>query len=204
MLCNHSVSDSIGSVDYTSNISYSSSNSFTFNYSSMNSPSGKKLPGGWRAVYKQAYDTDRPHTHPWEMLGFSSKPSWWESVYGPAPYTSDNLILWQDLEQGAIKEPGKAVIRDKKYVRPGLTGHIPTNEFGQLLSPLESSYARGFSYVVSSRDLFEFGDEAPTETAWRRSSEYPFAMQATMALTKPAEYLGLYVDNDKYVYEQDK
>ena len=37
--------------------------------------------GYWRAVYKDAYDTDRHHTHPWEMLG-SINPTWWETVYG--------------------------------------------------------------------------------------------------------------------------
>tara|TARA_B110000503_G_scaffold133164_1_gene210255 strand:+ start:14089 stop:27768 length:13680 start_codon:yes stop_codon:yes gene_type:complete len=187
----------VGDADYTTNSIVSQGSSFTYNYSRSSSPTGNPLPGFWRAVYKQAYDTDRPHTHPWEMLGFSSKPSWWESVYGPAPYTSDNLILWQDLEQGAIKEPGKAVIRDKKYVRPGLTGHIPTNEFGQLLSPLESSYARGFSYVVSSRDLFEFGDEAPTETAWRRSSDYPYSLLTALLLLRPAQVMGINFDRSR-------
>ena len=45
---------------------------------------------------KHYYDTDRPHTHPWEMIGYSVKPTWWEDIYGPAPYTSGNTILWED------------------------------------------------------------------------------------------------------------
>ena len=61
-----------------------------------------------------AYDTDRPHTHPWEMLGFSVKPSWWETQYGPGPYTRNNLPLWQDLSAGIVRQPNFKV--DKKYL----------------------------------------------------------------------------------------
>ena len=46
---------------------------------------GETLAGFWREVYQEAYDTDRPHTHPWEMLGFSIKPTWWNDVYGSDP-----------------------------------------------------------------------------------------------------------------------
>jgi hypothetical protein len=41
------------------------------------------------------------------MIGFTVKPDWWESVYGPAPYTSGNLVLWQDLELGKVADPEK-------------------------------------------------------------------------------------------------
>ena len=183
--------------DYTNNDFITQGLPFTYNYSKTVSPTGKKLPGYWRAVYKQAFDTDRPHTHPWEMLGFSKMPLWWESVYGPAPYTKDNLILWQDLEIGAVKEPGKPIKRLKKYVRPGLTSFIPVNEFGQLISPLESGYVKEFSYSTSRNIKFKFGDEAPTETAWRRSSEFPFALLTAILLNRPAEVLGLGFDRSR-------
>ena len=183
--------------DYTDSSFTTQGISFTYNYSESISPTGKQLPGFWRAVYKQAYDTDRPHTHPWEMLGFSKQPSWWETVYGPAPYTSDNLIMWQDLEVAAVKQPGVPVQRLKKFVRPGLTSHIPVNEYGQLISPLESGYAKQFSYNVSRRATFAFGDEAPTETAWRRSSEYPFALLTAILLNRPAEIMGIGFDRSR-------
>ena len=181
----------VGNEDYTDNSFVTQGVPFTYNYSKSSSPTGKPLPGFWRAVYKQAFDTDRPHTHPWEMLGFPSMPSWWTDVYGPAPYTRDNLILWQDLEQGAIKEPGQPVRRLKKFVRPGLTDHIPVDEYGRLLSPLQSNYVREFSYVTSKNVKFKFGDEAPTETAWRRSSEYPFSLLTAMLLMRPAQVFGI-------------
>jgi hypothetical protein len=83
--------------DYTLHDFFDRTNSFTFNYSCSTSSTGALVPGFWRQIYQQAYDTDRPHTHPWEMIGFSIKPSWWESQYGPAPYTKENLLLWQDI-----------------------------------------------------------------------------------------------------------
>ena len=182
-----------GDPDYTSNENYVTSNSFTYNYKSMSSPNGDALPGWWRGVYRQAYDTDRPHTHPWEMLGFTIKPSWWEDEYGPAPYTSANLVLWEDLQEGVIREPGVPVRRNKKYARPGLTNHIPVNDQGQLLSPLDSNYAQNFIQSLT-RDDFSYGDETPVETAWRKSSDYPFALITSWVLNQPTKVIGVGFD----------
>ena len=101
--------------DYTLNDFHNRTNSWTFNYSSAVSPNGVTLPGFWRAAYREAYDTDRPHTHPWEMLGFSIKPTWWETQYGPAPYTRDNLVLWTDLQNGVVRQPNKKIKILNKY-----------------------------------------------------------------------------------------
>ncbi len=168
-------------------------NSFTFNYKNSIDNTGELLSGFWRKIYKDFYDTDRPHTHPWEMLGFSLKPVWWESVYGPAPYTSNNLILWRDLEQGIIREPLKTVTKNKKYERPGLLNVLPVDEHGVLISPYENSLAQ--QLVVYKTDAeFEFGDNSPVETAWRRSSEYPYALIAAWAVLQPPAIFGLGFD----------
>ena len=88
---------------------YDDTNQFTWNYSQLgNSVDGERLPGHWRGVYKYFYDTDTPHTTPWEMLGFTEKPSWWEGRYGPAPYTRGNTLLWGDLERGHIHQGSRA------------------------------------------------------------------------------------------------
>ena len=71
----------------------------------MTNADGQKLPGFWRAVYKQWLDTD-PYTHPWEVLGYNIKPSWWETTYGRRSYTNENRILWDDPSTaGRIPEP---------------------------------------------------------------------------------------------------
>ena len=170
--------------DYTENTTFDRSESFTFNYAGMNDRSLNILPGFWRAVYKHAYDTDRPHTHPWEMLGFSVKPTWWETKYGPSPYTKDNLIMWQDIEEGKISEPNKAFIINKKYIRPNLTKHLPVDDQGNLLSPNNSGYVQGFDSTNLDK-IWLFGDHGPVETAWRNSSEYAFSLITSYVINQP-------------------
>ena len=177
---------------YTNNTFYDRTNNWTFNYQDTTSPAGNINPGFWRGMYSRAFDTDRPHSHPWEMLGISTKPSWWNTVYGPAPYTGDNLVLWKDLEVGRIADPLNTRI-DLNYARPGLTNCIPVDSNGKLLSPINSKYAKDFQ-IQSATQNFKFGDHAPIENAWRRSSEYPFAVLTAMLLNKPAKTMGLGFD----------
>ena len=184
--------ENLNSQSYTDNTFYDRQNNFTFNYSNTTSPDGNLNPGFWRGVYVRAFDTDRPHTHPWEMLGLTTKPSWWNTVYGPAPYTGDNLVLWRDLEVGRIADPLNNRI-DPKYARTGLTDFIPVDSAGKLLSPLDSRYAKNFD-IRSATQNFKFGDRSPIENTWRRSSEYPFAILTAMLLNKPAETMGLGFD----------
>lgn len=180
--------------DYTVNDFYNRDNQYTYNYSNMTSDiDGELLPGFWRAVYRELYDTDSPHTRPWEMIGFSEKPEWWEQTYGPAPYTSNNLVLWQDLEQGIVREPNKALVIKNNYTRPGLMKYIPVDNQGELKTPIEIGYAKNFFFRYTTKN-FVFGDHAPVETAWRRSSEYPFAILRAWLLYQPAKVFGTAFD----------
>lgn len=171
-------------------------NSFTFNYSDQTLPDGSSSPGFWRGIYKWLLDTDRPHTHPWEILGFTIEPQWWQEVYGPRPYTSNNLILWEDLQEGIVREPGIPVRRLEKFARPGLMSRIPVDEYGNLISPLISNSVFGLIQVDSNSD-FVFGDGSPTETAWNRSSYYPFSLIETAILMHPNKVLGLLLDKSR-------
>ena len=184
--------ENLNNQTYTNNTFYDRTNNWTFNYSETTSSTGNLNPGYWRGVYVRAFDTDRPHSHPWEMLGLTTKPSWWNTVYGPAPYTGDNLVLWRDLEAGRIADPANTRI-DLNYARPGLTSFIPVDSNGKLLSPLNSRYAKDFTIAGSTKN-FKFGDYAPIENAWRRSSDYPFAVLTALLLNKPAKTLGLGFD----------
>jgi hypothetical protein len=171
----------------------------TWNYSSSTSKlGGTSVPGHWRGVYNYFYDTDAPHERPWEMLGLTNQPTWWQDRYGPAPYTSGNLVLWDDLEIGLIKDPNGEYV-DERFVRPGLTTILPVDGEGNLLMPIET--------VVSGYNAFDFkaswklGDIAPAEAAYRKSSAWPFAMQTLFALTKPARYFALMIDRDRYTFD---
>jgi hypothetical protein len=155
-------------VDPTENSFYNFDNRFTYNYSLSLGKDGNTLPGYWRGIFKLKFDTDRPHTHPWECLGFSIKPTWWEEQYGPAPYTSDNLILWQDLEEGAIRQPNRTVQYEPRFKRPGLTANMPVDSDGNLVDPLSANLVDNFD-TLTANERFAFGDISPVETAWRRS-----------------------------------
>jgi len=190
-------------VDFTKPLSYDRSNSFTYNYSNDVAPDGRNVPGYWRGIYRWLLDTDRPNLCPWEMLGFSIEPTWWTTVYGPAPYTSENKVLWQDLSDGAIKQPGKPVVVNKKYVRPFLINHIPVDESGNILSPQASGLATGI-FRQSTDNNFVFGDVSPVESAWRRSSHFPFSVIIATMLMAPANTFGLLLDRSRIVRNKAK
>jgi len=183
--------------DLTTPLSYDRTNSFTFNYSKNTAPDGtSRLPAYWRGIYRYLLDTDRPNICPWEMLGFSVMPSWWTEVYGPAPYTSNNLPLWQDLSAGALRIPNQPVTYNKKYAKPFLLDHIPVDESGNLVSPQLSRIAGGTIHP-SIDNNFVFGDGSPVENAWTRSSYYPFSVLITNILLSPAKVFGLLLDRSR-------
>ena len=176
-------------IDYTTSEQYfDRQNSFTYTYSNMTDPTGTQtLPGYWRGVYQWFYDTTRPHTCPWEMLGFSEKPTWWESIYGPAPYTKNNLLLWEDMRDGIIRQGPRAGTYER-YKRPTIMSHIPADENGLLLSPLDAGLATNYTLVNNMGD-FRIGDVSPSEYAWRSSSEYPYSVISALCLLKPFEFI---------------
>jgi len=176
---------------------------FTYNYSSgVDKIFGNSVPGYWRGIYNYFYDTDRPHTNPWEMLGFAEKPTWWDNRYGPAPYSSENSVLWGDLELGFVYNgaPNKSYI-NSSYTRTGLSKIIPVDSHGNLLPPLQSVVV---NYNSNDATLnWRVGDQSPQETAWRRSSSYPFAVQIAWALARPAEYCALKYNTRDLTYNSN-
>ena len=185
-------------IDYTTQL-YDANNAFTFNYSqSSDRISGDVLLGAWRGIYQYFYDTTAPDSSPWEMLGFSQQPAWWESRYGPAPYTSGNLVLWEDLAQGIVRDPRGEYI-DPRYRRPGLLQAIPVGSEGELLPP--SLSVMGDTDALSYQRSWTFGDGGPAESAWRTSSSWPFAVMRLLVLTKPAQFFSLFADRDRYRFD---
>ena len=185
-------------VDYITNKYFVASQPFTWNYNKfVDVINGEQLLGNWRGIYKYFFDTDRPHTNPWEMLGFSEMPNWWESRYGPAPYTGGNLVLWIDLQNGYIWNGSTdAAYTDSRFARPGLTNIIPVDANGNLLSP-NAIVVKSFNSGQADGN-YKVGDVGPVENAWRRSSDFPFAMQQALALAKPAFYFGSLLNIGNY------
>jgi hypothetical protein len=164
-------------VQYINNTTFSESSPFTYNYARSTDRLNKQtLPGHWRGIYKYFYDTDAPHTRPWEMLGHSEKPTDWEATYGTAPYTSGNDVLWNRI----ATEPGR-------YGKPDIRLYLPVDASGNLLDPIATGLVDNFD-IPGRQASWKFGDQAPAETAWRRSSAYPFTIMKILALTKPAKF----------------
>ena len=188
--------ETVGTPDYSTNTVFDRTNGFTFNYSSFGDINDQPMTGFWRSVYKDFYNTDRPHSHPWEILGLTEKPTWFDAEYGTAPYTSNNLLLWRDMANGIMRVPGQKVSYRNKYKNANIEKNIPVDSEGNLIPPSESGVA--LSGLDSSYpDPFVFGDEGPVETAWRRSSHYPFALMASWAINQPAQFYGIAFDTSR-------
>ena len=187
-------------VDYQTNDTFDSQNPKTWNYANNAATdivTGLPLPGNWRAIFKWYYDTDRPHTCPWEMLGFTVKPSWWDIQYGPYPYTSGNLLLWEDLRDGRIRQGDRAGI-DMLYARPNLLDIIPVDLNGNLLTANTTNIIGSINTSLLA-EPWAFGDQGPAETAWRRSSLYPYVVQILLTLTRPVIYSAYMFDPSRMI-----
>lgn len=188
-------------IDYANQV-YLPTNAYTWNYNeSTNKLDNQPIEQGfWRGVYIWLYDTTDPSQYPWQMLGFTEKPSWWETRYGQAPYTSGNELLWGDLRDGLVWNDGASYVLPQ-YVRPQLLSALPVNSEGELLSP--------FDVIVSNYDGSTFerpwivGDDGPSEYSYQRSSSYPFDLMRVLALTKPAQFFNLNADLDRYRYSSE-
>lgn len=178
---------------------YNQSNKFTYNYNQSTNKLTNTgiLQGYWKGLYQWLYDTVDPAGAPWEMLGFVTKPSWWDSRYGAAPYTSGNTYMWNEIAAGYIWNDGNPYI-DTKKIRPGLLKILPVDSYGDLVDPFVSVVS-DYSPLTFSNNWI-IGDGAPVENAYLSSSTWPFYAMMLLAVTKPAKYFNLFADRDKYKY----
>jgi uncharacterized protein YuzE len=179
-------------------LNYDINNSFTFNYTGHELPNKSTSLGYWRGIYRYVFDTDRPNLCPWEMLGLTIEPSWWTEVYGEAPYTNNNIPMWKDISEGIIREPGKQIVYLDDYKKPFLLNHIPVDEYGNLLSPLSCGITKG-TITPSVNGKYVFGDVAPVEAAWRRSSHFPFSIITACSILMPSKVFGVAIDRSRIV-----
>lgn len=184
-------------LDFASNTYFLGNDEWSWNYSGSLDIDDAEVSGYWRGIYRYYYDTDRPHTHPWEIMGYAIKPNWWDTYYSwTDPVKRSTLIF--NITNGLINDPGSATAAQANpvYARPGFSSRVPVNSAGQLLSPM-STVIKKFNDSNFNRP-FAVGDQGPVESAWYRSSEYAFAVQRAMALMRPAEYFGRLADTFRY------
>lgn len=188
-------------IDFKSQY-YDVTDEYTYNYSqSLNKIDYKPIQqGNWRGIYLWLYDTSTPHVTPWEMLGFVDKPVWWETRYGAAPYTSDNTLLWGDIESGLVWNNGSTYINQKK-VRPGLSNMLPVDSYGELRGPMQTIV--GSADPTTLNRNWQVGDVGPAEFSYLNSSSWPFDLMRIFALTKPAKFFALGLNVDTYEFNAE-
>ena len=184
----------IYNIDTTINNIYDAGNPFTWNYkTSVNTVTNTEVSGYWRGIYKYFYDTDTPDTHPWEMLGYISKPTWWDTYYSWTDTIKRSALILA-ITKGYTDEPPSTVV-NSNYARPKFSSIIPVNNLGELLLPSEFLVNEpGYYDKISD---WKFGDHGPAETAWRRSSYWPFALNSAAALLYPCTYTSSMYDTSR-------
>ena len=188
-------------IDYKSQY-YVSTNSYTYNYYQATNRLDNTVVkrGNWKGLYNWFFDTTTPNLTPWEMIGYTNKPSWWDSYYGLPPYTKNNLVLWTDMENGYDYNNGNPVIIESRK-RPGLLKVLPVNDLGNLVDPMNS--------VIGNYDELTFqtpwkvGDWGPAEYSYLKSSSWPFDLVKILALCKPAKFFALGENLDSYKYNTE-
>lgn len=192
----------INGLDYRLNTTYIASDPFTYNYRGVPDRDGNPCPGHWRAIYRWFYDTDIPHSHPWEMLGFAEKPLWWDAEYGLAPYTKGNTKLWEDLRDGRIRSGPRRGI-DARFTRPDLLDILPVDAGGRLLDPIAIGLvSRTPSQSEATRGWVP-GDHGPVENLWLMSPAYRFTLSILGYLIRPAEWIDTGWDTLNKLYLAD-
>ncbi len=182
-------------TNFNSSTYYSGSDKFTWNYSSV-TPN----IGGWRGLYRYFFNTDKPHTDPWEMMGYNEKPTWWDANYSWTD-ASKRTALITALKYGNISDPGLASnlqVYDLDYSYPSYDWS--TNTLVTLLGVLNDPVTAGVvtTPVLADRQKdFVYGDWGPVEEQWRRSSEFKFASALALLRTRPLIGTNLYFKTDK-------
>ena len=169
---------------------YDGSDKFTWNYSSV----GPGI-GGWRGLYHYYFNTDRPHTHPWEILGFNREPGWWSTNYSWTDATKRAALLLA-LKYGQTSDPSLGVNNQVYDIDYSLKNYdwdtytLVTNA-GVLNDPITANVVATPSVNDASKN-FVFGDWGPVEAEWRRTSEGKLAMIIAFLKTRPLVALNNY------------
>jgi hypothetical protein len=82
-----------------------------------------------------------------------------------------------------------------------LSNYIPVDANGQLKDPIQIGLIGTYEGAGIDK-RWKFGDQAPAETAWRRSSAYAYSITKLLALTRPAKFFGLFLDNSRTTTKQ--
>lgn len=143
---------------------YDASNWMTWNFLGCHySNTNDEATGSWRAIYTNAYGTYRPHTHPWEMFGFSQRPEWFNQEYEP-------------LKVALGKDPSEFTYVYTTYIE---------NEQGQMVPT--GLWDTDTEQGDASQGKILFGKRAGTYEKYKRFGKQPFTLTDTGELNNNGE-----------------
>lgn len=180
------VSNGVTEID---TVNYDAGDEFTWNYNTV----GPNL-GSWRSLYTYYFGTDRPHTHPWEMLGHRVKPIWWDATYSWTTGVQRTALL-NALKYGVTGDASTPNKIDLRYARQSYDWDndvlVTDDGTATLNGPVTANLVTAPVSVAAVRD-FVFGEWSEVEDEWRKSSEYLFALAEVYLQLKPYRLFDLF------------
>lgn len=178
------------SIFVLKNTNYIPSDPFTHRYYLGSGDQADTVAGTWRSIYKYFYDTDRPHTHPWEMLGYTVKPTWWDTHYSWTD-TIKRLALEQSLRIGNRAEPPNYdckpwLARNNSFDE---VQDFPVDANGNLLAPSQVQWIAD-QITVDDQDWAP-GDMSPYEVVFRSTQRGIASVVKSVYLSNPVEFVNL-------------
>jgi hypothetical protein len=177
------------------NNEYDVNNGFTYVYQLGTGEDIYSIAGSWRLIYQFLFDTDRPHTHPWEMLGHTLKPTWWDENYSWTDPTK-RLALEIALRTGNIGTPPAKIINPKFARCNDLSNlddqgvslqNFPVDADGNLLPPNQLNWL--WLTAQDSNAAWLPGEVSPYENVFY-NTQWGLAAKAKMwYLRNPAQYV---------------
>jgi hypothetical protein len=170
------------------NNDYDVNNGFTYIYKLGTGEDVYSVTGSWRLIYQFLFDTDRPHTHPWEMLGYTLKPDWWDASYSWT-VPAKRVELEKALRTGNIGTPTNKVINPKFARCNDLSEeqNFPIDTDGNLLPPDELSWLWLIALGVDASWLP--GELSPYENVFYNTQWGLAAKSKMWYLRNPAQYV---------------
>ena len=174
---------------------YDASDPFTWNYSevSLANYAGwnvSNFPGHYTGAYALIFGTHTPHLTPWHMLGYSFKPTWWDTYYSWTDATKRAALI-NALQYGIINNPGEASVQNVNYATWSWdwSSRCPVKTDGTLDDPdnILVNPGGGLFFGTGKSAPFVFGDWGPTELLWRTSSLGQSALVNAVLKLNPAK-----------------
>ena len=177
---------------------YITADEFTWNYSSV----GPGI-GGYRGLYTYYFNTDRPHTHPWEMFGYHIKPGWWDTYYSWSAGAKRTALI-SALKFGLYNDPSQPAKQDPRWSYRWFdwSANDLVTTAGVLNGPVTSGLVSAPTALNRVKD-FVFGDWGPVEDQWRRSSEGKIALFTALMKIRPLWITNTFFSSNKRKIKQD-